>query len=196
MADSTAAPAAPKPARKPRTAKVVAEAESVAAVAATGADEARSRFSQAVEEARAGAQALKSQAQDTAEAYREKLTSQGETLLEDAKAAVEQAKDKASALAQDGKTRAVEGLSAVSKLVADNAETIDDKLGVKYGDYARSAAKSLDEAATKLEAKDLGELGDDARDFVRKKPGLAVGIAAATGFFLSRLFRGSTKTDA
>ena len=145
--------------------------------------------------AKAGASALGTQVQDTAGAYREKMVGQGEALIEEAKAAAVQAKDKAAALAQEGKARAVDGIATASKLVAENAPVIDEKLGAKYGDYARSAAKALDETAAKLEAKDLGELGDDAREFVRKSPALAVGIAAAFGFFVSRLFRGSPKSD-
>ena len=36
-----------------------------------------------------------------------------------------------------------------------------------------------------------GELADDAKEFVRNSPGLAVGLAAAAGFLLARVFRGS-----
>lgn len=200
MAESTVTPDNAKSTRKPRAPKVTPAGESpvVAAADATaeaGAPDPKAKFAKAIEEAKAGAAALGTQVQDTAGAYREKIAGQGEALLEEAKAAAGQAKEKAAALAQEGKARAVDGIATVSKLVADNAPVIDEKLGPKYGDYARSAAKSLDETAAKLEAKNLGELGDDARAFVRKSPGLAVGIAAAAGFFLSRLFRGSSKSD-
>jgi hypothetical protein len=33
-------------------------------------------------------------------------------------------------------------------------------------------------------------LGNDAREFVRKSPGTAVGLAALAGFLFARLFRG------
>jgi ElaB/YqjD/DUF883 family membrane-anchored ribosome-binding protein len=74
-------------------------------------------------------------------------------------------------------------------VVSDNAATIDEKLGAKYGDYARTASRSLQENATKLDNKDLDELGEDAREFVRKSPGLAVGMAAVAGYMVARLFR-------
>ena len=64
-------------------------------------------------------------------------------------------------------------------------------MGDKYGDYARNAAKGLNDAAARLEAKDLNELGEDVKQFVRTSPGLAIGIAAAGGFLLARLFKGS-----
>ena len=73
--------------------------------------------------------------------------------------------------------------------MADNAGTLDEKLGPKYGDYARSASRSLQETAAKLESKSVDELTEDAREMVRKNPGAAVGIAAVAGFFLARLFR-------
>lgn len=189
MAETTATPA-----RKPRAPKVAPPVAPAIPEAAEG-NAAKAKFAKALDEAKAGAQALGTQVQDTAGAYREKLAGQSEALIDEAKAAAAQAKEKAAALAQDGKARAVEGISAVSKIVADNAGAIDEKLGPKFGDYARSAARTLDGAATKLEAKDLGELGEDAREFVRKSPGLAIGIAATAGFLLSRLFRGSPKAE-
>jgi ElaB/YqjD/DUF883 family membrane-anchored ribosome-binding protein len=49
----------------------------------------------------------------------------------------------------------------------------------------------MHDAAARLDAKDLDELAEDAREFVRKSPGMAVGIAAVAGFMLARMFRGS-----
>ena len=56
---------------------------------------------------------------------------------------------------------------------------------------ARTASRSLQDASTRLEQKSVEELSEDARELVRKSPGLAVGIAAVGGFLLARLFRGS-----
>lgn len=201
MAESTATPAKPKVARKPRAAKaatsnkspVAAKAPRTAAKPANG--EAKAKFAKAIEEAKAGAQALTRQAQDTADTYREKITGKGDALLEDAKVVTGQAKEKAAALASEGKAKAVEGLAAVSKLVNDNAAALDEKLGPKAGNYARTAAKTMQDAAEKLDSKDIAELGEDAREMVRKSPGIAVGIAAAAGFFFARLFKGSDKSE-
>lgn len=191
MTDTTTTPepGASKPARKPRSAKAVADSAMEIVNDQGGA--AKAKFAKALEEAKASAQSLGKQAQETAEVYRDRLSDKSEALLEDAKALSEQAKAKAAVLAQDGKGKVVEGISGLSKIASENASVIDEKLGVKYGDYARSAAKTFEDAAAKLEAKDLAELGNDARDAIRKSPALAVGIAAATGFLLSRLFKGS-----
>jgi hypothetical protein len=159
--------------------------------AGNGNDEAKAKFAKALDEARAGAQALGKQAQEKAGIYREKLAGNSDAWMADAKVYGTQAKDKAVSLANDGKSRASDALSGIGKIVADNAPAIDEKLGVKYGDYARSAARSMQEAAAKIEAKDINELGNDARELIRKSPGLAIGMAAVAGFMLARMFKGS-----
>lgn len=195
MDETTATPGKPKAARKPRETDLGSPFETEVLPVTASGNEAKEKFSKALDEAKAGAQALTRQAQDTADVYREKLTGKSDALLEEAKVMTGQAKDKAAELAQEGKARAVEGISAVSKIVSENAATIDEKLGPKFGDYARSAARTMDDAAARLDAKELSELGNDARELVRKSPGMAIGIAAAAGFFLSRLFKGSGKSD-
>lgn len=166
-----------------------------AAKAASSANggEARAKFSKAIEEARAGAQTLTKEAQAKAGAYREQLSAKSADWVEDAKDYADQAKVKARELAVDGKSRASDAIAGLGKVVSDNAGAIDEKLGTRYGDYARTAARSMQETAAKLEAKELSELGDDAREFVRKSPGLAIGIAAVAGFMLARLFKGSSE---
>jgi ElaB/YqjD/DUF883 family membrane-anchored ribosome-binding protein len=162
--------------------------DTLAATGATGAagdQPAKERFAKAIEEAKAGAAALGKEAHERADLYREKLTStSGEW--------TSQAKEKATGYANDGKTRASEALAGVGKLVSENAALIDEKVGVKYGDYARSAAQSLQDVSTKLDAKSLDELADDAKEFVRQSPGLAIGIAAVGGFLIARLLKGSS----
>jgi len=186
------AAAKPKPKAAPKAAPK-AKAEPVAEPA-TGV--AKAKFTKALDEARAGAQALATQAQDKAGAYRAQVVDKSEAWIEDAKVLSGQAKDKAADLAREGKTRASEAISGLGQIVAETAPAIDEKLGAKYGDYARTAARSIQESAAKLDAKDIGEIGEDAREFVKKSPGLAVGLAAVVGFFIARLFRGGSKSDA
>ncbi|MFT4027092.1 MAG: hypothetical protein QM676_09870 [Novosphingobium sp.] len=182
MAEPTATD--PKPqAKKPASPK--------AAIDAVVTPEVKDRFGKAIEEARAGAQAVRDEAFNRAGEYRDKLRDTSSDWIEDARAYGDQAKDRAAELAVEGKAKATDALKSLSRIVDDNAGTIDEKLGAKYGDYARSAARSIEGAANKLDAKDLAELGEDAKEFVRKSPGLAIGIAAVAGFALARLFKGS-----
>ena len=155
----------------------------------SGAAEAKSRFNRAIEEAKAGVAALKEEAVERGDAYKAQATAKAQDWQGDAKTYVDQAKDKATALAVDGKARASGALGTLGKTINDTAGTVDDKFGVQYGDYARTAAKTLQDVAIKIDEKDLAELGDDVRTFVRKSPGAAIGIAAVAGFFLARLLR-------
>ena len=191
-------PAAAKPARaqsaKPKASAASTRANGSSAKSAPRA-EARTRFNAAIDEARAGVAALKTEALNRGSEYRKSATAGTSEWVDEAKAVGEQAKQRAAQLAKDGKTRASDGLSQLSKTVSGTATTIDDKLGKQYGDYARTAARTMQEAAAKLDAKDLGELGDDARRFIKDSPGAAIGIAAVAGFFLAKMFRGGGSDD-
>ena len=153
--------------------------------------EAKSRFNAALEEAKAGAAALKAEGKDRAAAYRTQAKGKGDDWVAEAKAYGDDAKVKGRELAVEGKVKAGEGLRSLSRLVGDNAHQVDEKLGAKYGDYARTASQSLDGYAAKLDQKSVDDLVEDGRAFVRQSPGKAIGIAALVGFMVSRLFRGS-----
>lgn len=155
--------------------------------------EAKSRFNAAIEEVKAGAAALKAEAGERASTYRQQAQGKSKDLSREAKTYVEEARVKGKDLATQGKTKVSEGLNLLGQTVAENAHYVDEKLGAKYGDYARSASRSIQDAATKLDNKSVDELGEDAREFVRKSPGTAIGIAAVFGFLLSRLFSGSRR---
>jgi ElaB/YqjD/DUF883 family membrane-anchored ribosome-binding protein len=177
------------------------------------ADPAKSHFAKAVEEAKAGAKALGREAQERAGAYREKAqeradayrekahekagsyremaNERGTEWMDEARVRGEEAKVRAAELAKEGKANASKALTGLGKMVDDNAALLDEKVGTKYGDYARRAASTMQDAGTRLDSKELEELADDAREFVRKSPGLAVGIAAAAGFVLARMLGGS-----
>ncbi|MGB3740343.1 MAG: hypothetical protein WA948_13455, partial [Pontixanthobacter sp.] len=153
---------------------------------AASTSEAKTRFNAALDEAKAGATALKGEASDRAASYREQARDKSKDMSADAKV-------KANELAIDAKTKASGGISSLSKTVLDNAGMIDEKLGQKYGDYARTASRKLDETATTLDQKSVDELSEDARAAVRKSPGMAVGAAAMVGFMIARLFSGGRR---
>lgn len=148
---------------------------------ADGTTQAKEKFSKALEEAKAGVGALGKEAHDRAEQYRGQFEEKAKGWQDDAKV-------KAAELAAEGKSKASDAIAGLGKLVSDNATVLDEKLGAKYGDYARGAGRQMQEAAAKLDSKNIDEIGEEAKEFVRKSPGLAVGIAAAAGFMLSRIF--------
>lgn len=187
-----AAPKAGTP-KKPAAKQPAAKKTAAAPAAANGA--AKARFSKAIDDARASAAAIGAEAQAKAGAYRDQLAARSGDWVEEAKDLAAQAKDRATVLAKDGKTKTSDAIASLGKIVAENAGTIDEKLGARYGDYARSAARSMQETAAKIESKDLAELGEDAKQFVRKSPGMAIGLAAVAGFLVSRLFKGGSSEE-
>ena len=159
-----------------------AASKSTGGTAGTGTSEAKTRFNAALDEAKAGAEALKSEAKERASTYSEQAKAKSEDWSSEAKA-------KASELAVEGKAKASSALSGLSKMVDDNTGLIDEKLGEKYGDYARTASKKIQSTAETLDSKSVDELAEDARETVRKNPATAVGLAALAGFLLARMFR-------
>jgi ElaB/YqjD/DUF883 family membrane-anchored ribosome-binding protein len=101
----------------------------------------------------------------------------------------DQAGGKIRDFADGGKTRASDVLEELSRVVADTADSIDERLGNNYGEYARKAADSVSSLAENLRSRDVDELYDNVRSAVRKSPGVAIGIAAVIGFTLVRLIK-------
>jgi len=196
MAESTETPqaqanAAPKAPRKPRKSAAPTE----------DAVPAKGHFARALDEARVGVNKLGREAQERAQTYgkdaqarageyREKIHSASSDWVSEARARGDQAKGMAADFAREGKSKASEAIAAIGQLVGENADLVDEKVGSKYGDYARKAATAMQDTASRLDAKDIDELGEDAKEFVRKSPGLAVGMAAVAGFMLARMFKG------
>ncbi len=100
--------------------------------------------------------------------------------------------DKARSTANDGKAKAGEAIGTLSEMIENSAKTIDENVGEKYGDYARSAADAVSSFAEKLNSKDVDAMVEDAREFVRKKPAVAIGAAAVVGLVISRLIKSGT----
>lgn len=107
----------------------------------------------------------------------------------------EQATGQARSAAERGKDKATEAVGGIGKMIRDSAAAIDENVGKQYGDYARSAADAVEGFAEKVDAKNVDDIVDDARNFVRKSPAIAIGAAAAVGFLISRLVR-SGRDDA
>ncbi len=102
---------------------------------------------------------------------------------------VDQATATARKAASRGKDRAAGGIEELAGLIEDVAKAIEYRLGDQYGSYARKAATAVSGVSGNLKQKEVDELLDDARDFVRKQPGLALGAAAAVGFALTRIVK-------
>jgi len=112
-----------------------------------------------------------------------------QTLKDSASKLTKEAGDKARAYAEDGKARASGVLDELARMMTEAAGTVDEKVGQQYGQYARSAADAVSGFSDSIKQKDLDELIEDARGFVKKSPAVAIGTAAALGFVLVRLIK-------
>lgn len=110
-------------------------------------------------------------------------------LREEASQMVRKITSSAKTAANTGKAKTTETLDDVSAMVEDVARALDQRVGPQYGAYARRAADALTGVSDTLKAKDVDALLDDIRDFVRRKPAVAIGTAAALGFVLTRLLK-------
>lgn len=97
--------------------------------------------------------------------------------------------EKAKGYAEDGKGRAGTALDELAKMLQEAAGTVDEKVGEQYGQYARSAADAVANFSGALKEKQVDDIIDDAREFVKKSPAVAIGTAAAIGFVLARLVK-------
>ncbi|WP_162789127.1 MULTISPECIES: hypothetical protein [Sphingomonas] len=101
----------------------------------------------------------------------------------------DEAATRARGLVSQGLTSGSAALGNVASIIGDTVEQIGERLGPQYADYARSASETVNRYATTLQSKDPDELVDDARELVRKSPGLALAGAAIVGFGLVRLLK-------
>lgn len=99
------------------------------------------------------------------------------------------AKTAARNAATTGKDKAAEALSEAAGFIEDAARTLDDKIGNGVGEYARKAGSVATDLADQLKTRNVDELVEDAKSAVRQNPAIAVGVAAAVGFLLTRVFR-------
>jgi ElaB/YqjD/DUF883 family membrane-anchored ribosome-binding protein len=167
-------------------------AEREPAMSETSSSEATSGKSTAKEQAATPEAATNSPVVATAAEGSEGDAKPSTDWREQASEFAEQAKTTARDAATSAKNTTGDALHGLSKLIAETAETVDAKLGPQYGDYARKAAETVAGAADSLDAKDIDQLTEEARNFVRKSPAVAIGAAAVVGFVLMRMMRGSS----
>jgi hypothetical protein len=107
----------------------------------------------------------------------------------------DQGTDRVREFATSGKTRASDALEELSRVFIDTAETIDERLGNNYGEYARKASDAVSSFADTLRRREVDEIYDDMRDAVKKSPGVALGVAAVVGFALARVVKAGLAPD-
>lgn len=118
-----------------------------------------------------------------------------ESLRDQATAAAKDAAAKAKDYANSGKDKTADMMEELAKMADDVARTLDKRFGTAYGDFVRKAGSGVGGTADSLKGKSVDDLMDDARNFVREKPAIAIGAAAAVGFVLTRLLRAGSDDE-
>ena len=150
---------------------------------------AKSTASRGAEAVKAATEKVSAAAKPAVDATKAAAKDAGDKVRAEASKLKGQATDKAREVATEGKEKATSALDEFAKMISEAAETVDERLGAQYGGYARSAADMVSGVASQLRGKDVDELFEDARGFVKKSPAVAIGTAAAVGFVLARLVK-------
>lgn len=115
--------------------------------------------------------------------------------LEQATKLRDRATERARSAAEQGKTRTTETIDNLARAAHDAAGSLEEQVGPQIGQYAHRAADALDQLSDSLRNKSVDELLDDARNFARRSPAVAIGAAVAVGFALSRFLKATSSSS-
>ena len=89
----------------------------------------------------------------------------------------------------EGKAQVASGLDGLAGVVRDMAAKLDSNGAAPLAKYIHDAADAVDGWSRTVKQKSVDDLLGDTRTLVRTSPALAVGIAVAAGFAVSRVVR-------
>lgn len=104
-----------------------------------------------------------------------------------------QAGDKLRAVADEGKAQVANSLEGLVTAARDIADKLADGQFGPVAGYARTVADTLDGWSATVRDKPVEEWVDDGRELIRRSPAVAVGVAVAAGFVLSRFLKASAQ---
>lgn len=133
--------------------------------------------------ARDQAKGVATSARDEASAVASEAGAQARTVVDEARSALQRQ-------ASDGTHRAAGALGEWGGRFRALAEGEADQAG-ELGRYAAELGDRLDGWAARVDERGLDGLVDDVQRFARRRPGVFLAVAAASGFAAGRLFRGA-----
>jgi len=113
----------------------------------------------------------------------------GHTIREKAGGIREQATEKLRSFADEGKGQVAATLDGLVQAAREIADKLQDGSFGPIGGYATTAADTLQDWTDSIKNRSVEDLFDDGREFVRKSPAVAVGVAVTAGFVLSRVLK-------
>ncbi len=97
--------------------------------------------------------------------------------------------------AEDAKVEIAKSMNGLVVSAHSWAANLDSVAGAPMGDLARQAADLLGSIQRGLEEKPVSELVSDGQDLIRRQPGIALGVAVASGFLLARIVRSGSAAE-
>jgi ElaB/YqjD/DUF883 family membrane-anchored ribosome-binding protein len=94
--------------------------------------------------------------------------------------------------AEEGKAQVAATLEGLVKAAQEFAERIGPAESTPVARFAHEAANALGDWSSTVNEKSVDELLEDGRTLVRKSPAVALGVAVAAGFALSRFLKATT----
>lgn len=99
------------------------------------------------------------------------------------------AADTVRSAADEGKAQIAATLDGLVMAVREFADRLGPDDSSPVARYTRQAADTLGDWTAAVNDKSVDELLDESREVVRKSPALALGVAVAAGFALSRFLK-------
>lgn len=141
------------------------------------------RAGQVAGTARDQAQSVAGDVRQEASAVASEAATQARNVLDDTRGALR-------SQARQGTERTAGALDSLSSQVRALASGDREKAG-ELGRYADQASERLQAIAERLSSRGFDGLVDDVQSFGRRRPGMFLALAAASGFAAGRLFRGA-----
>lgn len=96
---------------------------------------------------------------------------------------------KVQEIVEDGKAQITSALNEVATAAHEIADKLNDNGGGAVSPYIVKVATTVEGWSHDIQRMTPGDIGNDVRDFARRMPGLAIGLALVSGLIVARLLK-------
>lgn len=128
---------------------------------------------------------------------RERVAETAQQTSEQAKSLAEQARERAKehtqTILEQQKSAAADQIGGLASALHQTADSLQQQNYGFIAQYTERAARSLEDMAESLRARDINELIGQCEQLARRQPALFVGSSVALGFAFARFFKSSAE---
>ncbi|MDP9095634.1 MAG: hypothetical protein M3N26_03585 [Pseudomonadota bacterium] len=99
---------------------------------------------------------------------------------------------KVQEVVEDGKAQITSALNEVATAAHEIADKLNENGGGAVSPYIVKVATTVEGWSQDIQRKTPAQIGNDVRDFARRSPGIAIGLAVAAGLIVTRLLKAET----